>query len=81
VKFDTRENMLSSKERVVQQFLTGSVDGPIGMSEEKDAGGGEGAEERIDTDIDDPAARRIKAEVTRRKERAPRKKKTSARRS
>src|ERR671919_1372919 len=30
VAFDTRENMLNSKERVVQQFLTGSVDGPIG---------------------------------------------------
>lgn len=38
VGFDTRENMLNSKERVIQQFLTGSVDGPIGMSEERDAG-------------------------------------------
>ena len=40
VCFDTRENMLKSKLPVVQQFLTGSVDGPIGMSEEKDAGEG-----------------------------------------
>jgi phospholipid/cholesterol/gamma-HCH transport system ATP-binding protein len=40
VMFDTRENMLNSKLPVVQQFLTGSVEGPIGMSEEKDAGQG-----------------------------------------
>ena len=44
VTFDTRENMLNSKLAVVTQFLTGSVDGPIGMSEEKDAGGGDGSQ-------------------------------------
>jgi phospholipid/cholesterol/gamma-HCH transport system ATP-binding protein len=38
VKFGTRKEMFNSKERVVTQFLTGSTEGPIGMSEEKDAG-------------------------------------------
>ncbi len=37
VKFATRKDMFASKEQVVQQFLHGSTDGPIGMSEEKDA--------------------------------------------
>jgi phospholipid/cholesterol/gamma-HCH transport system ATP-binding protein len=40
VKFAGRKEMFASKEKVVQQFLHGSTDGPIGMSEEKDAGGG-----------------------------------------
>jgi phospholipid/cholesterol/gamma-HCH transport system ATP-binding protein len=40
VKFGTRDEMFSSKEAVVRQFLTGSTEGPIGMSEEKDAAGG-----------------------------------------
>lgn len=39
VKFATRREMFASKEAVVQQFLHGSTDGPIGMSEEKDAAG------------------------------------------
>ncbi|MEX0873690.1 MAG: ABC transporter ATP-binding protein [Actinomycetota bacterium] len=38
VKFGTRDEMFTSKEAVVRQFLTGSTEGPIGMSEEKDAG-------------------------------------------
>ena len=38
VKFGTRDEMFNSKEAVVRQFLTGSTEGPIGMSEEKDAG-------------------------------------------
>lgn len=37
VKFAPRKEMLSSSESVVKQFLTGSTEGPIGMSEEKDA--------------------------------------------
>src|ERR671922_2593458 len=40
VKFAKREEMLNSKESVVRQFLTGSTEGPIGMSEEKDAADG-----------------------------------------
>jgi phospholipid/cholesterol/gamma-HCH transport system ATP-binding protein len=38
--FGTRKQMFESKERVVRQFLTGSTEGPIGMSEEKDAATG-----------------------------------------
>ncbi len=38
VKFASRRDMLNSSESVVRQFLTGSTEGPIGMSEEKDAG-------------------------------------------
>ena len=45
VKFASRDEMLNSKEAVVRQFLTGSTEGPIGMSEEKDASeGGSGGE-------------------------------------
>jgi phospholipid/cholesterol/gamma-HCH transport system ATP-binding protein len=40
VMFGTREEMFDSNESVVRQFLTGSTEGPIGMSEEKDAAGG-----------------------------------------
>src|SRR5439155_16037349 len=40
VMFGTRKEMFDSKESVVRQFLTGSTEGPIGMSEEKDAAGG-----------------------------------------
>jgi len=40
VTFGTRKEMFDSKEGVVRQFLTGSTEGPIGMSEEKDAAGG-----------------------------------------
>jgi len=36
--FGPREMLLSSEEPVVRQFLNASVIGPIGMSEEKDAG-------------------------------------------
>lgn len=39
VKFGTRQEMFSAKERVVTQFLEASTEGPIGMSEEKDAAG------------------------------------------
>ena len=38
--FGTRKEMFDSKEAVVRQFLTGSTEGPIGMSEEKGAAGG-----------------------------------------
>jgi len=38
VKFGSRKDMFTSKEKVVTQFLNGTTDGPIGMSEEKDAG-------------------------------------------
>lgn len=37
VMFGPREVLLTSDEPVVKQFLNGSMDGPIGMSEEKDA--------------------------------------------
>jgi phospholipid/cholesterol/gamma-HCH transport system ATP-binding protein len=37
VMFGTRKEMFSSKKDVVTQFLHGSTEGPIGMSEEKDA--------------------------------------------
>ena len=40
VKFAPRKEMLASSESVVKQFLTGSTEGPIGMSEEKDAAEG-----------------------------------------
>ena len=36
VMFGPREVLLSSEEPVVKQFLNGRMDGPIGMSEEKD---------------------------------------------
>jgi phospholipid/cholesterol/gamma-HCH transport system ATP-binding protein len=36
VMFGPREVLLTSEEPVVNQFLNGSMDGPIGMSEEKD---------------------------------------------
>jgi phospholipid/cholesterol/gamma-HCH transport system ATP-binding protein len=42
VRFGTRKEMFDSKESVVRQFLTGSTEGPIGMSEEKDAADGAG---------------------------------------
>jgi hypothetical protein len=32
--------MFDSSQGVIRQFLTGSTEGPIGMSEEKDAGEG-----------------------------------------
>jgi phospholipid/cholesterol/gamma-HCH transport system ATP-binding protein len=38
VMFGPREVLLTSEEPVVKQFLNGRMDGPIGMSEEKDAG-------------------------------------------
>ncbi|MBO1333118.1 ABC transporter ATP-binding protein [Streptomyces sp. VRA16 Mangrove soil] len=38
VTFGPREVLLTSEEPVVRQFLTADVVGPIGMSEEKDAG-------------------------------------------
>jgi phospholipid/cholesterol/gamma-HCH transport system ATP-binding protein len=38
VMFGPREVLLSSEEPVVKQFLNGRMNGPIGMSEEKDAG-------------------------------------------
>ena len=44
VQFGTRDEMFNSKESVIRQFLTGSTEGPIGMSEEKDAAGGAGEE-------------------------------------
>jgi phospholipid/cholesterol/gamma-HCH transport system ATP-binding protein len=37
VMFGPREVLLSSEEPVVKQFLNGRMNGPIGMSEEKDA--------------------------------------------
>jgi phospholipid/cholesterol/gamma-HCH transport system ATP-binding protein len=39
--FGTRDEMFNSDKAVVRQFLTGSTEGPIGMSEEKDAAGGD----------------------------------------
>jgi len=38
VMFGPREVLLTSEEAVVEQFLNGRREGPIGMSEEKDAG-------------------------------------------
>jgi phospholipid/cholesterol/gamma-HCH transport system ATP-binding protein len=38
VMFGPREVLLTSEEAVVKQFLNGRREGPIGMSEEKDAG-------------------------------------------
>jgi phospholipid/cholesterol/gamma-HCH transport system ATP-binding protein len=38
VMFGPREVLLTSEEPVVKQFLNGRREGPIGMSEEKDAG-------------------------------------------
>jgi phospholipid/cholesterol/gamma-HCH transport system ATP-binding protein len=38
VMFGPREVLLTSEEAVVEQFLNGRKEGPIGMSEEKDAG-------------------------------------------
>src|SRR5262245_59828177 len=38
--FDTKENMFNSDIPVVRQFLAGATEGPIGMSEESDAGRG-----------------------------------------
>ncbi|HEY7281615.1 MAG TPA: ATP-binding cassette domain-containing protein [Actinomycetota bacterium] len=43
VRFDTKENMFNSDIPVVRQFLAGATEGPIGMSEEADAGRGGGA--------------------------------------
>ncbi|TVT13910.1 ABC transporter ATP-binding protein, partial [Amycolatopsis acidiphila] len=37
VMFGPREVLLTSEEPVVKQFLNGRMDGPIGMSEEKDS--------------------------------------------
>lgn len=37
VMFGPREVLLTSEEPVVKQFLNGKMDGPIGMSEEKDS--------------------------------------------
>ena len=37
VMFGPREVLLTSEEKAVKQFLNGRMDGPIGMSEEKDA--------------------------------------------
>ena len=37
VMFGPREVLLTSEEPVIKQFLNGTMDGPIGMSEEKDA--------------------------------------------
>jgi len=36
VSFGPKEDMFTSKDPVVKQFLAGATDGPIGMSEEKD---------------------------------------------
>ena len=36
VSFGPKENMFTSNDPVVKQFLAGATDGPIGMSEEKD---------------------------------------------
>jgi phospholipid/cholesterol/gamma-HCH transport system ATP-binding protein len=38
VRFDTKERMFDSDIPVVRQFLAGATEGPIGMSEEADAG-------------------------------------------
>jgi phospholipid/cholesterol/gamma-HCH transport system ATP-binding protein len=79
VTFDTRENMLASKLPVVQQFLTGSVEGPIGMSEEKDAGGGSS-----EPDVDIPtgaAAERVKDVARKRKAESRPREKTSSRKA
>ena len=73
VTFDTRENMLKSSESVVTQFLSGSVEGPIGMSEEKDAGQPGAVEEAVER-TDSAAARRVKAEAEARKPRRTRSK-------
>jgi phospholipid/cholesterol/gamma-HCH transport system ATP-binding protein len=40
VRFDTKDNMFNSDIPVVRQFLAGATEGPIGMSEEADAGRG-----------------------------------------
>jgi phospholipid/cholesterol/gamma-HCH transport system ATP-binding protein len=73
VTFDKRENMLNSKLAVVTQFLTGSVDGPIGMSEEKDAGGGDGSAPEPPTN-GSAAAKRVIEQAEERKAPSQRKK-------
>jgi phospholipid/cholesterol/gamma-HCH transport system ATP-binding protein len=40
VRFDTKDEMFNSDIPVVRQFLAGATEGPIGMSEEADAGRG-----------------------------------------
>ncbi|CAM3888459.1 MULTISPECIES: ABC transporter ATP-binding protein [Tsukamurella] len=47
VMFGPREVLLTSEEPVVKQFLTGSMIGPIGMSEEKDQAQMEAEAERV----------------------------------
>nr|WP_280101501.1 ATP-binding cassette domain-containing protein [Stackebrandtia nassauensis] len=42
VAFERREQMLASDKPVVRQFLNASIEGPIGMTEEKDANGQNG---------------------------------------
>jgi len=50
VRFDTKENMFNSDIPVVRQFLAGATEGPIGMSEEADAGrGGSAPPEAVST--------------------------------
>jgi phospholipid/cholesterol/gamma-HCH transport system ATP-binding protein len=79
VKFDTRENMLASDLSVVTQFLSGSVDGPIGMSEEKDAGDSAAAKvEDMAQGNGSPAAKRVKAEAEERREKGKRQRKPAS---
>ena len=42
IAFGTREEILASKDPAVRQFLAASKEGPIGMSEERDAADGRG---------------------------------------
>jgi len=49
VRFDTKENMFNSDIPVVRQFLAGATEGPIGMSEEADAGRDGPAQDAVST--------------------------------
>ncbi|MDT4911289.1 MAG: phospholipid/cholesterol/gamma-HCH transport system ATP-binding protein, partial [Pseudonocardiales bacterium] len=55
VMFGPREVLLTSEEPVVKQFLNGRREGPIGMSEEKDAAQVAAELASIDVDASPPA--------------------------
>jgi phospholipid/cholesterol/gamma-HCH transport system ATP-binding protein len=60
IQFSTRKDMLSSSKPAVHQFLHGSTEGPIGMSEEKDAAG-DGVEPDIPEETKELARRKQKS--------------------
>jgi phospholipid/cholesterol/gamma-HCH transport system ATP-binding protein len=52
ITFDARERVMASQDPVVRQFLTGRMQGPIGMAEEKDAAQIELEREQKQSDFD-----------------------------